>query len=184
MTLREKKLKNVSNILNNDEIKLSGVIRESIVDGPGLRYVIFTQGCPKRCFMCHNAETQPLDGGYVEKLDNIVNDFKKSPILSGITISGGEPFIQPDKVYYIVKEAKDYGLDVLLYSGFYYEELLRMNNDYVNKILKIADYLIDGPFEYQLKNLNILFRGSTNQRIIDLKETSLSNNIVEIDNFD
>lgn len=184
MTLREKKLKNVSNILSNDEIKLSGVIRESIVDGPGLRYVIFTQGCPKRCFMCHNAETQPLDGGYVEKLDNIVADFKKSPILSGITISGGEPFIQPDKVYYIVKEAKNYGLDVLLYSGFYYEELLRMNNDYVNKILKIADYLIDGPFEYQLKNLNILFRGSTNQRIIDLKETSLSDNVVEIDNFD
>jgi len=153
---KEKKLMNVSNILNNNEIRLSGIIEESIVDGPGYRFVIFTQGCPKRCFMCHNEETQSLTGGYIEKLENIVNMFKKESLIEGITISGGEPFIQPDKVLYLVKEAKKLNLNVLLYSGFYYEELVKQNNKYINEILNTADYLIDGPFEYKLKNLNLL----------------------------
>jgi len=156
MMLNAKKLKNVSNILNKDEIRLSGIIKESIVDGPGFRYVIFTQGCPKRCFMCHNASTQPLEGGYIEKMDNLVNDWRKNPLLSGITVSGGEPFIQPEAVLYLVRKAKETDLNVVLYSGFYYDELLKMNNEYIKSLLEEADYLIDGPFEYQLKNLNLL----------------------------
>jgi len=180
---KEKKLMNVSNILNNNEIRLSGIIEESIVDGPGYRFVIFTQGCPKRCFMCHNEETQSLTGGYIEKLENIVNMFKKESLIEGITISGGEPFIQPDKVLYLVKEAKKLNLNVLLYSGFYYEELVKQNNKYINEILNTADYLIDGPFEYKLKNLNLLFRGSSNQRIINLKETNKENKLIFINEF-
>ena len=182
--LREKKLKNVSNILSKDEIRLSGLIEESIVDGPGFRFVIFTQGCPKRCFMCHNAETQSMDGGYVEKLDNITKKWKGNPLLKGITISGGEPFIQPDKVLYLIKEAKKDNLDVVIYSGFYYEELVDRGNKYVLEILKLADYLIDGPFDYKLKNLNLLFRGSSNQRIIDLKQTYKTKELSFIETFD
>lgn len=183
MMLKEKKLMNVSNILSNNEIRLSGIIEESVVDGPGYRFVIFTQGCPKSCFMCHNAETQSMTGGYIEKLDNIVNSFTKESLIEGITISGGEPFIQPDKVLYLVKKAKEHNLNVLLYSGFYYEELIKLNNEHVNEILNTADYLIDGPFNYKLKNLNLLFRGSSNQRIINLKETNLNNKLSFVDEF-
>ncbi|VEU81301.1 4Fe-4S cluster-binding domain-containing protein [Haploplasma axanthum] len=174
----------MSSILNKDEIRLSGIIQESIVDGPGMRYVVFTQGCPKRCFMCHNEATQPLIGGYIEKLDKIVDGFSKNPLLSGITISGGEPFIQPDKVLYLVRKAKELDLNVLLYSGYYYEELIKMNNVHVNNILMEADYLVDGPFEYILKNLNLLFRGSSNQRIIDLKNSWSKKELAIIESFE
>lgn len=182
MMLNEKKLKNVSNISN--KIKLSGTIGESIVDGPGLRYVIFTQGCPKRCFMCHNAETQSLDGGYYEDIDVIISKWRKNPIISGITISGGEPFIQPKQVLKLVEAALETNLDVVLYSGFYYEELISMNNKYIQEILSKAQYLIDGPFEYSLKNLNILFRGSENQRIIDLTKTRINKELITIESFE
>lgn len=181
MMLKGKKLKSVSNTLNN--IKLSGVIKESIVDGPGFRYVIFTQGCKKRCFMCHNAETQPLDGGYEEKLDNLVLDWQNNPLLQGITISGGEPFLQPEAVLYLMKKAKETNLDVLVYSGYYIEDLRRFNNKYVDEIFKVADYLIDGEFEFTNKDLNLLFRGSSNQRIIDLNLTNERNELVIINNF-
>ena len=174
---------NVSNILNNDEIRLSGIIEESVVDGPGYRFVIFTQGCPKSCFMCHNAETQSLTGGYIEKIDNIISNFSKESLITGITISGGEPFIQPEKVLKLVKAAKKINLNVLLYSGFYYEQLRTLDNKAINQILDTADYLIDGPFEYQIKNLNLLFRGSENQRIIDLNLTKNSEEIKFIDSF-
>lgn len=173
----------MSNILNN-QIRLSGIIEESIVDGPGIRFVIFTQGCPKRCFMCHNASTQNLTGGYIENLDKIVDNWCKNPLIDGITISGGEPFIQPDKVLYLVEKALETNLNVLLYSGFYYEELIKMNNKYINEILDKANYLIDGPFEYKLKNLNLLFRGSSNQRIIDLQKTKLFNKLITIESFE
>lgn len=173
----------MSNTLSNP-IRLSGTISESIVDGPGMRYVIFTQGCPKRCFMCHNEETQSLTGGHFESMDNLVENWRKNPLLSGITISGGEPFIQPKEVLYLVNKALETNLNIVLYSGFYYHELKAMKNKYVNEILSKAHYLIDGPFEYQLKNLNILFRGSTNQRIIDLKESNLKEEVVTIESFD
>lgn len=168
----------------SNEIRLSGVIGESIVDGPGFRYVIFTQGCRKRCFMCHNSETQSLDGGYIERIDRIVNDWRKNPMLQGITISGGEPFLQPEAVLQLIKKAKETNLDVIVYSGYYYHELKNYNNKYVNEILETADYLIDGPFEMWNKSLNVLFRGSTNQRIINLKKSTDESNLHFIENFD
>lgn len=167
----------MSNILDN-EIRLSGIIDESIVDGPGLRFVIFTQGCMKRCFMCHNQQTQPLDGGSVYKLDSIVSRWRENPLIKGITISGGEPFIQPKACLYLAQKAVEDGLDVLLYSGYYYDELCLSKNPYIKQLLSVATYLVDGPFEYKLKNLNLLFRGSSNQRVILLQETIKTNRIV------
>lgn len=169
-------MKSVSNILNS--IRLSGIIKESIVDGPGIRYVIFTQGCKKRCFMCHNSETQPLDGGYVRKLDEIVAEWSENPLLKGITLSGGEPFLQPKEVFYLVQKAKSMHLDILVYSGYYYEDLKSFNNKYIDKILDTIDYLIDGPFEYHNKDLNLLFRGSSNQRYIDLNKSRKFNKLI------
>ncbi len=167
----------MSNIADS-EIRLSGLIEESIVDGPGLRFVVFTQGCYKRCFMCHNAQTQPLDGGTIYKLDDIVAKWRENPLIKGITISGGEPFIQPKACLYLAQKALNDGLDVLLYSGYYYEELRASKNASIQTLLNIATYLVDGPFEYKLKNLNLLFRGSKNQRVILLQETNKLNRIV------
>src|SRR5690554_5356610 len=179
--LKERKLKNVLN--TSSEIRLSGIINESIVDGPGFRYVIFTQGCHKRYEGCHNAKTQPLDGGYLEQVDNVVNDFRKNPIIQGITISGGEPFLQPKAVLNLIKKAKETNLDVIVYSGYYYHELVSFNDNDINEILKTADYLIDGPFEMKNISLNVLFRGSTNQRIINLQETTNLDDLVFVENF-
>jgi len=180
----EKKLKNALNTLNNDEVRISGIIEESIVDGPGLRFVIFTQGCLKRCFLCHNENTQSLSGGYTLKIDDIVSKWQNNPILSGITISGGEPFLQPKKILKLVLAAKKDNLDVLIYSGYYYEELLKMKNEYIGQILKEANFLVDGPFEYKLKSLNLLFRGSSNQRIIDLKKSFMEKKVIIIESFE
>ncbi len=174
--LKEKKLKSVSNTLSKT-IRLSGIIEESIVDGPGIRYVIFTQGCLKRCYQCHNEETHALDGGYEQKLDEIVEAWRKNPLIKGITLSGGEPFLQADQCLHLIKKAKETNLNVIIYSGYYYEELLKFPSPSIKQILDQSDYLIDGPFEYRLKNLNLLFRGSTNQRIIDLQATKVMNKL-------
>lgn len=165
------------------DVRLSGIIEESIVDGPGLRFVIFLQGCAKRCFMCHNAETHSMDGGYLSKTSEINKMWLENPLLKGITISGGEPFLQPKALYDLTKRALDNNLDVIIYSGYYYEELLKFRNEYVKKTLDIATLLIDGPFDYKLKSLNILFRGSTNQRIIDLQKTK-TNQLITFYNID
>lgn len=162
----------------NEVIRLSGIIHESIVDGPGLRFVIFTQGCHKRCEGCHNPSTHDLMGGYLKSMDEIVDMWQKNPLLKGITISGGEPFIQAKQSLYLATRAKQNGLDVLVYSGYYYEELKRSKNVFVHQLLETADYLIDGPFECKLKDLNLLFRGSKNQRIICLNETIKQNQVI------
>lgn len=164
----------------SDKIRLSGTIKESIVDGPGMRYVIFTQGCLKRCFLCHNADTQPLDGGYIEQTDNIVNEFIKNPLIQGITISGGEPFLQAKACLYLAKKAHEHQLDVYIYSGYKYEELIKSNEPSIISLLEEADFLIDGPFINDLKSYDLLFRGSSNQRLIDLKKTKKSKELVVI----
>lgn len=159
------------------DVRVSGLIEESIVDGPGLRFVMFLQGCAKRCFMCHNPETHAMNGGDLVKTGDLVKKWQHNKMLKGITISGGEPFLQPKAVYELTKQAIDDGLDVIIYSGYYYEELKKFSNEYVQKTLDIATLLIDGPFEHNLKSLNISFRGSTNQRIVDLAETKLNNEV-------
>lgn len=167
----------MSNILS-PKIRLSGIIEESIVDGPGIRFVVFTQGCLKRCVMCHNEETQALDQGYLKEADEIVKKWRKNPLLTGITLSGGEPFLQAKACLYLAKKALEDGLNVFVYSGYYYEELRTFNNPYVQELLDISTYLVDGPFEHTLKNLNLLFRGSSNQRIIDLQETKKAGTLI------
>ena len=169
----------MSNTLN--KIRLASIIEESIVDGPGIRFVIFTQGCKRKCQGCHNPQTLPLNGGYLEDIQGLSNKWKNNPLLKGITISGGEPFLQADKVRIIIDQAIKDHLDILIYSGYYYEELLKLNNQDINYILDNIDYLIDGPFEINKKNLNLLFRGSSNQRYINIKESRKMNKIVTVE---
>ncbi|HLT00312.1 MAG TPA: anaerobic ribonucleoside-triphosphate reductase activating protein [Acholeplasma sp.] len=168
------------NVLNTTELKLriNNIIDESIVDGEGIRMVVFTQGCKLRCAFCHNPATHELEAGEFVDLEFIRNKWKLNPLLSGITISGGEPFLQVEAVYELVKLAKKDNLDVIVYSGYTYESLKARNCEYTNGILETADLLIDGPFIHQLKDLSLMWRGSSNQRVIDLKETKMKDEVV------
>ncbi len=164
--------------ISTHELRINNYIKESIVDGFGVRMVIFTQGCHLRCPFCHNPATHDLEAGTFIKLDELRKIWQKNPLLQGITVSGGEPFLQPDSVLELLRMAHEDGLDVVCYSGYTYETLIAKNNPAIDAILNEAEYLIDGPFIHQLKDLRLLFRGSSNQRIIDLKETKEKRHVV------
>ncbi len=160
-------------------LKIAGVVRESIVDGPGIRYVVFTQGCPHHCEGCHNPQTHDFEGGKYVKISDIVKDIKKNPMIKGITISGGEPFMQANQVSKLVKELGS-KYNILVYTGFEYEYLLNnsnQDNGYMN-LLSNTDVLIDGKFDINKKSFFLPFRGSTNQRSIDVKKSLNSNEVV------
>jgi len=160
------------------KLRVNDFISDSIVDGFGLRFVVFTQGCHLRCPGCHNPTTHSLDGGREVSLDEVRKKWKRNPLLHGLTISGGEPFLQPEAVLELIRMAHSDGLNVNIYSGYTYETLKHKGCPIINQILMEADILIDGPFIMQLKNLNLLWRGSSNQRIIDLKQTHICQELV------
>ena len=151
-------------------IRLFGVVRESIVDGPRLRYVIFTQGCPHKCFNCHNPESHAYGGGKLTTTAKLWNDIQKNPLIKGITFSGGEPFLWGHELYVIGKKAAEHGLDVMTYSGFTYEQLLKKceTEPSVHELLCVTNYLVDGRYVDAERDLNLRFRGSANQRILDV----------------
>lgn len=153
-------------------LRCAGIIEESIVDGPGIRLVVFTQGCNLHCRGCQNPETWDLNGGTLIPTDDILHMIDNNPLLDGITLSGGEPFLQPDACYEVAKGAKERGLDVMIYSGFTYEEL-RNSDDSKRGLLSIADMLVDGSFMIEKKSLDLLFRGSSNQRLLYLKDSEI-----------
>lgn len=164
------------------ELRLAGVIRESIVDGPGIRLVIFTQGCPHHCEGCHNPQTHDFNGGYISNPENILKVIDQNPLLKGVTFSGGEPFMQAEALAELAVEIHRRNLDILTYSGFTFEEILESVDKHPDrkKLLEQTDYLIDGKFMLELKSLNLQFRGSSNQRIIDVKKSLEMGKVVEI----
>ena len=151
--------------------------KESITDGVGIRYTVFTQGCKHKCLGCHNPETHDINGGYDIAIDEIIEDLKSNPLLDGITLSGGDPFFQAKEctelLVRIRKELKH--LNVWAYSGFTFEQLLR-NKD-MREMLELVDVLVDGRFVLERRTLESRFKGSENQRIIDVRK-SLENNKV------
>lgn len=155
------------------ELKISGTISDSIVDGPGLRYVIFTQGCPHGCPGCHNPQTHDFAGGTYADRETILDPLKENPILSGVTFSGGEPFAQPEPLVELAKEIKGLKKHLMVYSGYTYEELQKMaeHQTAVGELLDLADILVDGPYVEAQRDLTLQYRGSANQRVIDLKKT-------------
>lgn len=161
------------------KIRLNGIVEESIVDGIGIRYVIFTQGCFHNCFECHNKETHSLDGGYIEDIKNILNNIQDNPLLDGVTFSGGEPFLQIEPLIEIALYCKEIGLDIWIYSGYLYEELYG-NKEYI-KLLKLVDVLVDGKFISSEKFYDLKFQGSKNQRIIDVQKSFSDNSVVLYD---
>lgn len=150
-------------------LRLSGIVEESIVDGPGLRYVLFTQGCPHGCKGCHNPETHSLEGGFLRSAETVLAQFVENPLLAGITFSGGEPFLQAHALCAVAEGVRAQGKNVLVYTGFTYEQLLaRVEKEAgVGRLLELADILIDGPYVEALRDLELQFRGSANQRMLD-----------------
>lgn len=160
------------------EIRLAGVVTESITDGPGIRYTVFMQGCPHGCPGCHNPQTHDFQAGSLRTVDDIFEEFRRNPMLKGITFSGGEPFCQPAALAELAARVHAAGRDVVAYSGWTYEELTAMRNAGIQRLLDETDLLVDGKFILARKNLELLFRGSENQRIIDMKKTREAGKIV------
>lgn len=160
------------------KIKISGIVNDSITDGPGLRYTIFVQGCPHRCEGCHNPQTWDFEGGKLLTVDEIMNEIDSNPLLQGVTFSGGEPMCQAKELLPLAKRIIAKNLDIAIYSGFTFEELLKINNQYQIELLKLANTLVDGKFEKDKKDYRLKFCGSSNQRIIDLKESFKQNKVV------
>jgi anaerobic ribonucleoside-triphosphate reductase activating protein len=157
------------------KLRIAGIIKESVVDGFGLRYVIFTQGCPHHCLGCHNPETHDLGGGYEVDIRELLNSINQVKLISGITFSGGEPFLQAAscaKLAQLVKNSADKSkqFNVITYSGYYHRELIKMaqKDAAINEFLNETDILIDGPYIAAEHNPNLPFRGSNNQSIIYL----------------
>ncbi|MBT0826764.1 anaerobic ribonucleoside-triphosphate reductase activating protein [Campylobacter lari] len=152
--------------LNTIFLRLAGVVKESIVDGYGLRYVIFTQGCHHHCKGCHNPQTHDFNKGYLQDLASLHDEICKNPLLQGVTFSGGEPFMQAKNLSILAKHIKTLGLDLTIYTGFTYEELLEEKSK--KELLILADVLVDGKFILEQKDLSLKFKGSKNQRVIDV----------------
>lgn len=164
------------------KIRIAGYVDDSIVDGPGIRFTIFTQGCAHHCFNCHNPETWDFDKGKDVDIDELISKIKRNPLLQGITLSGGDPLYQVNACLELVKKVKELNsdLDIIIYTGFTFEELainFKKNNDLLS-LLKLSDILIDGKYEDSLRDLTLKFRGSSNQRVINLKKTFLEEKIV------
>lgn len=160
------------------KIRVSGLVNDSIVDGPGIRYTIFTQGCKHNCQGCHNKHTHDLNGGYQIDVDEIIETIKKNPLLDGITISGGEPFLQAFACTELARKAKELNLDVIIYTGYVFEQIIQ--NEEKKRLLAETDILIDGPFIEKEKSLSLLYKGSKNQRLIDVKRSLDLGKVIEL----
>ena len=157
-----------------DRVRLASTLQmDSIVDGEGIRTVIWFQGCPHKCPSCHNPESHALDAGFEVNLVDLLSEIGELEYQDGITLSGGEPMLQPHAVCEIASLVKTLGMSVWCWSGFTFEELLGIakHNPVYIECLKNIDVLVDGKFEIAKKSLSCKFRGSTNQRILDVQKS-------------
>lgn len=152
------------------QINLAGIIEESIVDGPGIRTVFFTQGCPRRCKGCHNPDTQPFGTGTDKSVQQCYEIAKRNPLVKGITLSGGEPFSQAQALAQLAQRLKADGYEIAAYTGFTFEQLQSGTKEQ-KQLLQQCDIIIDGEFVLELRDLNLKFRGSSNQRVVDVAKS-------------
>ncbi len=148
-------------------LELSGIAGDSIVDGPGIRTTVFSQGCPHHCPGCHNPETWQFGCGTPMNVEAIAEQVYANPLCRGVTFSGGEPFAQAEGFVKLARLLKDRGYEVASYTGYTFEQLLQ-GTDAQQQLLQAVDVLIDGPYMQQQRSLELSFRGSRNQRILDV----------------
>lgn len=159
-------------------IRLAGIVKESITDGPGIRFTIFSQGCPHKCKGCHNEETWDINGGqYIENIA-LLNEIGKNPLISGVTFSGGEPICQAKAFAHLAINLKKENINIALFTGYEYEELIEMADVDINILLQNTDLLIDGKYIEEKRDISLKFRGSSNQRIIDMNKTRESGQLI------
>ena len=159
------------------KLRLGGITANSVVDGPGLRTVVFLQGCPRHCPGCHNEKLLKPEGGREVTIEEAMEEIKAtiSPLTQGVTFSGGDPLLQPEALACLVQGLKGEfpRLDIWVYTGYCYEEVKAL------PVLKQVDVLVDGPFVQEQKDLDLVFRGSTNQRLVDVPKTRQTGQVVE-----
>lgn len=153
------------------EIRLYGTVEDSIVDGPGIRYAVFTQGCPHHCPGCHNPESHDFEGGKTADTAELIRVMQANPLLDGLTLSGGDPMCQPEACAELARAAKAMGLNVWCYTGYTWEALLAENDPARMALLAAVDVLVDGPFVQAKRSLALKYCGSSNQRLIDAAKT-------------
>ncbi len=155
-----------------DSIRLASILEESIADGPGLRLVVFAQGCPHRCRGCHNPQTFLSVGGQNFSISKLLDLYRQNPLSRGITLSGGEPFMQAGPLAQLAQAVHAEGGDVVTYTGYRLEQLVARADQEsgVQALLAETDLLIDGPFVLARRSLEHPFVGSLNQRLIALSE--------------
>ena len=163
-----------------DVIRIAGIVEESIVDGPGIRFVIFGQGCPHYCEGCHNQHTHDFSGGYDMKIEEIVIKVRKNPLIDGVTYSGGEPFIQAEPFLNLSKRLKNFNYNILIYTGYTFEELLHMskNDTNIKELMDYTDIIIDGLFDKNMMDYTLKFKGSANQRTINVPKSVKEGRVV------
>lgn len=156
------------------DIRIYGLQNDSIVDGQGLRFAVFSQGCPHACQGCHNPSSHAFDAGKIYDTADIIAQIKKNPLLDGVTLSGGEPFCQADACLEIARATHALGLTVWAYSGYTFEQLL----DMAPALLREVDVLVDGPFIQKERSLELKYKGSRNQRLIDVPQSLQAKRVV------
>ena len=162
------------------KIRLAGEITtDSVVDGEGIRSVIWTQGCIHNCPGCHNPMTHDFKGGFLRDVDDVIEEIKNIEFQDGITLSGGDPLCQIDPCLKIAKWCQENGLNVWCYTGYKIEDLLKrcQKEHNLKELLENVDVLVDSPFILELKSYDVPFRGSKNQRLIDSKKTIKENKV-------
>ena len=152
-------------------MRIAGIVQESIVDGPGLRMTVFTQGCPHRCPDCHNPDSHDENGGQEMSVEEIIAQLDQSPLTCGLTLSGGDPMMQPEDCRKLAEAAHERGWDVWTYTGYIWEALWQEGNPERLALLRESDVLVDGPYMAAQSSYAAYFRGSTNQRLIDVKRS-------------
>lgn len=155
--------------LKNTLLRVAGVVEESIVDGPGLRFVLFLQGCRIHCKGCQNPQTWDFNGGTLVSIEDILSRIQGDPLVHGITFSGGEPFEQAEALIPLAAELKKRGYHLMAFSGYTLENLIQ--KPLCRDLLSLLDLLVDGPFVEEEKSLELRFRGSRNQRILNIAAT-------------
>ena len=161
-------------------VRLAGIAYESLVNGPGMRRVFFAQGCKHKCKGCFNPETHSFEDGEIMDMDKLIKDVLDNPILKGVTFSGGDPIEQAHSFAYMAKAFKNSNLNIWCYTGYTFEKLLEVMkvDTAISELLNNIDVLVDGRFEINNKEEGLRFRGSTNQRIINVKESLNPNKVV------
>ena len=161
-------------------MKIYGLVQDSIVDGPGLRFACFVQGCPHGCPGCHNLDSHDPDGGKEMPVEEVAAELLKNPLTDGLTLTGGEPFAQAADCLRLAQTTHSHGLTVWSYSGWTFEHLRDEGTPEQKALLKELDVLIDGMFLLEQRTLALPWRGSPNQRVIDVPASLAAGNAVLI----